>query len=150
MRKKIRRFNHLFFKYIHYIRDKDREFWEDYWENSKNDYQPKDNRYAEIVEFFRLKDELGISDDKFKELKDEKLKEVMETRGQYSKRPVRERKDNKRILNTSKSWGGSGSYPTYRYPKKNRSKTTWARFYALFPRLAVQDGWNGKTSKRMK
>ncbi|MBP3630544.1 MAG: hypothetical protein J6J23_03535 [Clostridia bacterium] len=37
-----------------------------------------------------------------------------------------------------------------RYPKKCRSLRTWRKFYEMFPRQAEIDGWDGKTSIRMK
>ena len=37
-----------------------------------------------------------------------------------------------------------------RFPSKKRSRATWKRFYTMFPNLAKEDGWDGKTSKRMK
>ena len=37
-----------------------------------------------------------------------------------------------------------------RYPKKNRSKSTWKKFYEMFPGQAKFDNWDGKTSDRMK
>ena len=37
-----------------------------------------------------------------------------------------------------------------RYPKKCRSLKTWKKFYEMFPRQAEIDGWDGKTSIRMK
>ena len=37
-----------------------------------------------------------------------------------------------------------------RYPKKCRSLRTWKKFYEMFPRQAEIDGWDGKTSIRMK
>lgn len=30
--------------------------------------------------------------------------------------------------------------------QKKRSKKVWSNFYNLFPRLAIQDKWNGHTS----
>lgn len=37
-----------------------------------------------------------------------------------------------------------------RYPKKCRSLRTWRKFYEMFPKQAEIDGWDGKTSIRMK
>jgi len=56
-------------------------------------------------------------------------------------------RDNKHAINGE---GFGGSYPTYRYPSKKRSKKTWANFYKLFPDLAERDNWDGKTSDKMK
>jgi hypothetical protein len=37
-----------------------------------------------------------------------------------------------------------------RYPKKNRNKRTWKKFYEMFPGQAIKDNWDGETSNRMK
>lgn len=37
-----------------------------------------------------------------------------------------------------------------RYPKKCRSLRTWKKFYEMFPKQAELDGWDGKTSIKMK
>ena len=37
-----------------------------------------------------------------------------------------------------------------RYPKKCRSLRTWKKFYEMFPKQAEIDGWDGKTSNKMK
>lgn len=54
------------------------------------------------------------------------------------------RRDNKSSVNR-----GSGAQGNYvRYPSKKRSLYTWRNFYKLFPWLAKEDEWNGRTSKR--
>ena len=37
-----------------------------------------------------------------------------------------------------------------RYPKKNRNKRTWKKFYEMFPGQAIKDNWDGETSDKMK
>ena len=47
--------------------------------------------------------------------------------------------------------GGGGSNRTkVRYPSKKRSFKTWKKFYEMFPYYAEEDGWDGKTSNKMK
>lgn len=55
-----------------------------------------------------------------------------ELSGEYHKHPVRERKDNKTVINYGRS--NTIQRGWLRYPKKKR-KTAWKRFYKLFPHL---------------
>jgi hypothetical protein len=57
------------------------------------------------------------------------------------------KRDNKGTYNEGSGYGNRNKI---RYPKKNRSRRTWRNFYKLFPWLAEKDGWDGKTSKRMR
>lgn len=56
-------------------------------------------------------------------------------------------RDNKDIINGT---GCGGNANPIRYPRKKRSRQVWANFYKLFPRLAKEDKWDGKTSDKMK
>jgi hypothetical protein len=58
-------------------------------------------------------------------------------------------RDNKKGLNLGGGFTDEYS-ATARYPKKTRSLKVWRNFYALFPRLAEKDNFNGKTSNKMK
>ena len=102
---------------------------------------------SEIDELYRLTDELGIDEEMLKVICQKYYPHVKAIEGQYKKKPVRVRQDNKRVINYG---SGSPGHSTVRYPSKKRSRATWKRFYELFPRLAERDGWNGKESKRMK
>jgi hypothetical protein len=62
----------------------------------------------------------------------------------HNKMPKVTNRDNKKEINHGSGWQGN----TIRYPSKKRPRTTWARFYKLFPHLAERDGWNGKTSSK--
>ena len=46
--------------------------------------------------------------------------------------------------------GGGSNRNKIRYPSKKRSKSTWKKFYALFPYAAERDNWDGNTSDKMK
>ena len=46
--------------------------------------------------------------------------------------------------------GGGSNRNKIRYPKKNRSLRVWKKFYEMFPDQAELDGWDGKTSNKMK
>lgn len=37
-----------------------------------------------------------------------------------------------------------------RFPSLKRGRSTWKRFYTMFPRIAESDHWNGQTSDRYK
>ena len=45
---------------------------------------------------------------------------------------------------------GNSNKNKIRYPKKSKSNKTWKIFYNMFPERALIDGYDGKTSKRMK
>lgn len=100
----------------------------------------------ESIEIYAIADELGLSQKELENLwftessKNHKNKEIMK------RKPQREGRDNKDV------YVGSGGYNRnmVRYPSKKRSIKTWKKFYKLFPLNAIEDGWNGKTSKRMK
>ena len=71
----------------------------------------------------------------------------IENHNQFHETPLSETRDNK---NAKKLGSGNYNRNPYRYPKQNRSRATWKRFYELFPRLAKEDNWNGKTSIKFK
>ena len=103
--------------------------------------------YKECVEFYKLGREFELSDE-ILELIISKYYISHQLDVQYLRKhdkPIKEGRDNKSVHVGS---GGSNRNKV-RYPKKNRNRRTWANFYKLFPKLAEQDGWNGKTSKRM-
>jgi len=105
------------------------------------------NTIAEKAEIYKLGDKLGMTEGQilgtWMQISFKKFK----TTNIYDLKPLGETRDNKKTLNIGSGWGNGNSI---RYPSKKRSRKTWANFYALFPHLAEKDGWNGKTSKRMK
>jgi ADP-heptose:LPS heptosyltransferase len=112
----------------------------------------KDNKKAynkvqnEQVEIYTLAKELDIEDKDLKEMWIAKWCDHERRKREYSKKPQKEGRDNKDI-----QVGSSGSNRNkIRYPSKKRSIKTWKKFYKLFPQAAIEDGFNGKTSKRMK
>ena len=102
---------------------------------------------TEIDEFYTLTDELGIDGEMLKIICQKYYPHVKTIKGEYKKKPVRVRQDNKRVKNYG---NGSGYLRDIRYPSKKRSRATWRRFYTLFPYLAKRDNWDGKTSDKMK
>lgn len=117
-------------------------------ETIQTEYCHKDTliRCSECIEFYQLSGDLGLDD----ELLEVIIYKYNQTHrldmSMLNKRPQREGRDNKAVHVGN---GGSNKNKV-RYPKKNRSKKTWANFYKLFPCQAEKDGWDGKTSKRMK
>lgn len=87
-------------------------------------------REKDKLEIYKLAEELNI--DVF-EMWYEQNALAKSNKALYEMKPVRERKDNKDVLNLSRHPGGNGRN-SIRYPKKNR-KTAWKRFYKLFPKL---------------
>jgi hypothetical protein len=114
-----------------------------YFQNWKKIDTEHGNERSEI---YKLATELQISDDNLLKMwvgiyqarrKQKDLQNIM---------PKVERKDNKHIR-----VGSNGSNKnTVRYPSKKRSRATWKKFYLLFPSLAEEDNWDGKTSDKMK
>ncbi len=102
---------------------------------------------TEIDEFYTLTDELGIDGEMLKIICQKYYPHVKTIKGEYKKKPVRVRQDNKRVKNYG---NGSGYLRDIRYPSKKRSRATWRRFYTLFPYLGKRDNWDGKTSDKMK
>lgn len=156
MRKKKRRFKYLAYKHYDNVKLSGREEHiielKGYIKNTTHNYNKE--RYKEIIELYKLIDELDISDF-ILSIIFSKLKQVSQTNdsvyrpsywngGLTKKKPgVR---DNKGIYNGG---GGSNRNKT-RYPSTKRSLKTWKIFYEMFPYYAERDGWNGKTSSRYK
>lgn len=101
----------------------------------------------ELTQIYIIGIELNLSETDIKKLWIEKCIEHNRNREDKKRKPKVERKDNKGAINRSSY---TGKLSDVRYPSKKRPRSTWKRFYALFPRLAERDGWDGKTSKRMK
>lgn len=114
-----------------------------------------DRIYNMLYELYQWGFQLNIDADLTKAMLITRMKEHARTgnlytprdRVKYNQMPKATHRDNKQTYNGS---GNNSRYPTHRYPKKNRNRKTWANFYALFPYLAQKDGWDRKTSKRMK
>jgi len=69
------------------------------------------------------------------------------TKKDYSSMPRMIFRDNKDSYNTNSKCYYSNRNKI-RYPSKKRSKKVWANFYKLFPRLAIEEKWDGHTSTR--
>lgn len=94
-----------------------------------------------LKELHKLFDLAGFNEEErniyFKTIRWERRKEKID----YSKKPIKEKKDNKDFYN-----GGGGSNKNkIRYPKKCR-KTAWKRFAKLFPNAVKIK--NGKITKK--
>lgn len=100
--------------------------------------------YNEYVEIKKLVLELKISVTEYMIIAQEELKNRNNMHYNLRLNNLKETRDNKGTYIGS---GGSNRYKV-RYPKKNRSRKVWAKFYEMFPYRAKIDGWNGKKSKR--
>lgn len=140
---RLRRLNNLLYKYFSLIR-----FYDNWKQIDLENYNkdPLNERLKEKCEIYQLADELKISDSELKykwsKIQGDKAKQLF----LYNQMPKRERKDNKHMCVGS----GGRNRTMVRYPSKKRSRATWKRFYLLFPSLAEEDNWDGKTSNKMK
>jgi len=152
MRKKKRRFRYLLHKHIDrllfHVRDEfNIESNKQYLELRNKSKGKGYEIMSEIDEFYQLVDELGLDEETLKLVVRKYYLRAKGVKGEYKKKPKRECKDNKKVIN----WGsGSPGHSTIRYPSKKRSRQTWKNFYNLFPHLAERDKWDGKTSNKMK
>ena len=113
----------------------------------KNDRTYKHNKQQrEQVQIYKLAKELGIEDNELKEMWVTKWCEHERRKLEYRKKPQAEGRDNKDVRVGS----GGSNRNMIRYPSKKRSVKTWKKFYKLFPQAAIEDCWDGKTSRRMK
>lgn len=111
-----------------------------YWVKNTN------QNIKSMKELFKLAEANNISDDELRLLCLSNVIERKKQHNTYRAKPKTENRDNKDVLVGS---GGSNCNKV-RYPSKKRSLSTWKNFYKLFPSLAERDGFDGKTSSRMK
>lgn len=100
----------------------------------------------EQIEIYKLAEELKISDADLRILWFKTNLARRNKAKQYHLKPQKEGRDNKDVQVGS----GGSNRSKIRYPSKKRSIKTWKKFYKLFPMCAIEDGFDGKTSKRMK
>jgi hypothetical protein len=102
----------------------------------------------ELLEICKLSKELKIKDTNMggNELWAKTYVEKIKNRNILRLKPQKEGRDNKGVYVGS----GGSNRNKIRYPSKKRSLRVWKKFYEMFPWAAEADGFNGKTSKRMK
>lgn len=100
----------------------------------------------ELVKIYTLCDELTLTDDEILTIWREVSRTHAKNKKDLNKKPIPEGRDNKDVH----VGGGGSNRNKIRYPSKKRSLRTWKKFYKLFPYAAMADGFDGKTSKRMK
>lgn len=156
-RKKLRQLKYLMSKYslpfdVLYVGEKFNTFKETKIKDGKEVIEGGTIKYGRLVKqyedylnIFKYAEELGIGDDDLKKMWIEVMTHQREQSRLYSLKPQKEGRDNKGVYVGT---GGSNRNKV-RYPSKKRSKRTWKTFYTMFPRLAEQDGWDGKKSKKM-
>lgn len=151
---KLRRLNFLMYKnYVNSLSFENSkkqilEIHNEYLKNDKLKSQRKHHFKAisGFVEIFNLAKELKINDEELQQLWYTRRHQSNKNRDEYKKTPQKEGRDNKNVH----VGGGGSNRNKVRYPSKKRSLSTWKKFYKLFPRNAEEDGWDGKTSNRMK
>lgn len=67
---------------------------------------------------------------------------------QYSSQPVHPNRARDNKVHTT--YGYSSTCSRVRFPSLKRGRSTWKRFYEMFPRIAEEDKWDGKISTRYK
>lgn len=102
--------------------------------------------FQERMEILETCKSLGMSDQEICKMWNDISKERRKSKQLYESKPKPEGRDNKDV---HVGTGGSNKNKV-RYPSKKRSIRTWKKFYALFPYCAKEDGFDGKTSSRMK
>lgn len=147
-KKKYRRLKFLIHKYDMWYRFADLDFLNQQiaiYSNHLDDKKCKEyfTAYTEIKNLISV---LKIDKEEYRKIASEEYKNFAETRDQLKVNNLKETRDNKGVY--VGSWGSNRN--KIRRPKKNRSRQTWKMFYKMFPELAKIDGWNGKTSKKMK
>ncbi len=125
---------------------------DDYWDEQYNLYKKaKGDAKVKLAEekhiqVYVLANKIGLTEKERNILWMKERNRKTKAREELSKKPLKEGRDNKDV-HVGSGGGGSGKV---RYPSKKRSRAVWKKFYALFPYYAKLDGWDGKTSKRMK
>jgi hypothetical protein len=125
---------------------------DDYWDEQYNLYK-KSKGDAKVklaeekhIQVYVLANKIGLTEKERNILWIKERYRKVQSQEELSKKPLKEGRDNKDV-HVGSGGGGSGKV---RYPSKKRSRAVWKKFYALFPYYAKLDGWDGKTSKRMK
>lgn len=93
--------------------------------------------------------ELHLSDSALTEMAEAGFKKYFEswqTEGRNTPVKPNRARDNK----CHNTYLYSGSSTRVRFPSLKRGRSTWKRFYTMFPRIAEEDNWDGKTSNRYK
>lgn len=110
------------------------------------EYFNKHKDYIKHIEILNIVKKYNINDDELLELILVSEQEYKDYRKLMKTNNCKINRDNKTDFNFGSGFQGN----VIRYPKKNRSLKTWRNFYKLFPKRAEIDGFNGRTSKRMK
>lgn len=147
---KLRKLNNLMYKYPNsWHKSNGREIVFETYNKHKNDNKKNGKWWVnilELVEIYRLADDLKLTSEEVEMLWFSNSIKRNKNREDFKKSPIKEGRDNKDV----RVGNGGSNRNKIRYPSKKRSIKTWKKFYNLFPFAAIEDGWTGKTSKRMK
>lgn len=93
--------------------------------------------------------ELNLSNSELKEIcKEMERKWELYAHPHRSSQPVHPNRARDNKVHTT--YGYSSTCSRVRFPSLKRGRSTWKRFYEMFPRIAEEDKWDGKTSTRYK
>lgn len=145
---KLRRLKFLMHKHssVHYSREELAKMFFQLESSNLRSFKGKYDLFEELLELYRICDELDISEKERNIMWNEIISQKVKDRQVQRLKPQKETRDNKGI----KVGSGGSNRNKIRYPSKKRSRRVWKMFYEMFPHRALMDGWDGKTSKRMK
>jgi hypothetical protein len=149
-KEKLRKLKNLMYKYPNI----NGMYPKEHIKRHKDKITEKDSKFSkkyvdkinDIYDIYSIADDLKMTEKELKIMWINMSKERQENKAEYKKKPLKEGRDNKDVLVGS----GSSQRGWLRYPSKKRSLSTWKKFYKLFPQVAIEDGFDGKTSKKMK
>lgn len=113
------------------------------WKNTAYSRRPE---FQNILETNKIIKEYNFTEDEVSKIYHEELKRIRKSVFNLKLQKKIIYRDNKGI----KIGNGGDNVNPIRYPSKKRSLRTWKKFYDMFPYYAKKDGFNGKTSDKMK
>lgn len=97
----------------------------------------------------RYIEELKLNNDELKEIcKEMERKWELYAHPHRSSQPVHPNRARDNKVHTT--YGYSSTCSRVRFPSLKRGRSTWKRFYEMFPRIAEEDKWDGRTSTRYR
>lgn len=149
-KEKLRKVKNLMYAHpMNWLDSNERKVIEELYNKHKDDENKNKKWWGNILEMillYSLIDELGLSEKEVDDMWWNITFNKRKAKAEYNKKPQKEGRDNKDVH----VGNGGSNRNKVRYPSKKRSIRTWKKFYNLFPYYAALDGWDGKTSKRMK
>ena len=142
-KQKLRKMKVLMYDHTHSTKERIKTFLTDL---TKHNSKIHTEWVLGVNQIYKLSDELNFTETEVEVLWNHVRREKYRNHTDYNQSPPKEGRDNKDVH----VGGGGSNRCMIRYPSKKRSIKTWKKFYKLFPWAAERDGWDGKTSNRMK